>query len=122
MSPSRCACLDELKPDLRYECDSYWQWLGRARSMEDISYRDFITMRIGVLCRAAFVTPIVRARLGTVFDPACWCLQICASPPTSRSGANYVPAWKSVEAVLGLRLEHPNVVRTFKHSTVLVQV
>jgi hypothetical protein len=33
-----------------------------------------------------------------------------------------VPAWKSVEAVLGLRLEHPNVVRTFKHSTVLVQV
>ena len=24
--------------------------------------------------------------------------------------------------MLGLRLEHPNVVRTFKHSTVLVQV
>jgi len=32
-----------------------------------------------------------------------------------------VPAWKSVEAVLGLRLDHPNVVRTFKHITVLVQ-
>ena len=43
------------------------------------------------------------------------------SPPTSRSGAHYVPAWKSVEAVLGLQLDHPNVVRTFKHITVLVQ-
>ncbi len=46
--------------------------------------------------------------------------QTCLSPPTSRSGAHYVPAWKSVEAVLGLRLDHPNVVRTFKHITVLV--
>ena len=48
-------------------------------------------------------------------------LQICLSPPVSRSGAHYVPAWKSVEAVLGLQLDHPNVVRTFKHITVLVQ-
>lgn len=49
-------------------------------------------------------------------------LQICATPPSTRSGANYVPAWKSVEALLGRQLEHQNIVRTFKHCTVLVQV
>lgn len=48
-------------------------------------------------------------------------VKICGTPSGNRSGVNYVPAWKSVEAVLGRKLEHPNIVRTFKHCTVLVQ-
>lgn len=53
-----------------------------------------------------------------------WCgsVQICETPPARPGAAKYVPAWKSVEALLGLQLDHPNIVQTFKHSTVLVQV
>ena len=50
---------------------------------------------------------------------SCGTLQIVESSGMSKKLS--APAWKSVEAVMGMSLVHPNVVRTYKHTTLLVE-
>ena len=54
-------------------------------------------------------------------DSSSFGVQICESVPRRHSEAHHVPAWKSLEAVLGRHLTHRNIVRTLTHSTVLLQ-